>query len=84
MRSSVRSRLAPPSLTFFSITYSLPDDLVRRRLAALKDPREIIADPEALLLWGETQREDTGFETWLSQPAGQVPSAKPQPVRKAG
>ena len=29
------------------------DELVRQRLAALKDPREVIADPERALLWGE-------------------------------
>jgi uncharacterized protein YbjT (DUF2867 family) len=55
------------------------DDLVRRRLAALKDPREIIADPKALysgakisertLLPGTNARlGETRFETWVSQP----------------
>ncbi|HEY1939836.1 MAG TPA: SDR family oxidoreductase [Candidatus Angelobacter sp.] len=55
------------------------DDLVRRRLAALKDPREVIADPNALysgakisertLLPGNNARlGETRFETWLSQP----------------
>jgi uncharacterized protein YbjT (DUF2867 family) len=71
------------------------DDLVRRRLAALKDSREVIADPNALysgakisertLVPGNDARlGETRFETWLSQPAGQIPSTKPQPVRKAG
>src|SRR3954452_24584852 len=71
------------------------DDLVRRRLAALKDPREVIADPEArysgakisertLVPGNDAQLGETSFETWLSQPAGQIPSAKSQPVRKAG
>ncbi|HET8889848.1 MAG TPA: SDR family oxidoreductase [Candidatus Angelobacter sp.] len=56
------------------------DDLVRRRLAALKDPREVIADPNALysgakvgertLVPGNNaQLGETRFETWLSQPA---------------
>jgi uncharacterized protein YbjT (DUF2867 family) len=71
------------------------DDLVRRRLAALKDPREVIADPNALysgakinertLVPGNNaQLGETRFETWLSQPAGQIPGTKPQPTRKAG
>ena len=62
------------------------DDLVRRRLAALKDPREVIADPKALysgarlnertLVPGDNARiGETRFETWLTQPAAQIPSA---------
>jgi uncharacterized protein YbjT (DUF2867 family) len=62
------------------------DDLVQRRLATLKDPREVIADPNALyagaklsertLLPGNNARlGDTRFETWLTQPAAQVPRA---------
>ena len=62
------------------------DDLVRRRLAALKDPREVIADPKALysgarlnektLVPGDNARlGETRFETWLTQSAAQVPSA---------
>ena len=60
------------------------DDLVRRRLAALKDPREVIADPKALysgakisertLLPGNGARlGETRFETWLTQSAAQIP-----------
>lgn len=56
------------------------DDLVRRRLAALKDPREVIADPKALysgarlsertLVPGNNARlGKTSFETWLNQSA---------------
>ena len=71
------------------------DDLVRRRLAALKDPREVIADPNArysgakisertLVPGDDAQLGETRFETWLSQPAGQIPSTKPQSARKAG
>jgi len=63
------------------------DELVRRRLAALKDPREVIADPKALydgaqvsertLLPGNDARlGETRFETWVRQPAGKTPSAK--------
>jgi uncharacterized protein YbjT (DUF2867 family) len=67
------------------------DDLVRRRLAALKDAREVIADPKALysgaklsertLVPGNNARlGETRFETWLTQPAAQIPSAHPQPT----
>jgi len=63
------------------------DDLVRRRLAALKDPREVIADPKALysgaklgertLVPGNDARlGQTTFETWLIQSGGKIPSAK--------
>jgi len=63
------------------------DDLVRRRLAALKDPREVIADPKALysgaklgertLVPGNDARlGQTTFETWLIQSGGTIPSAK--------
>src|SRR5690349_4643146 len=63
------------------------DDLVRRRLAALNDPREVIAAPRALysgakvsektLVTGNDARlGPTTFETWLTQSAGKIPSAK--------
>jgi uncharacterized protein YbjT (DUF2867 family) len=66
------------------------DELIRRRLASLKDPREVIADPNALysgaklsentLVPGNNARlGETRFETWLTQPAAQIPSA-PQPT----
>jgi uncharacterized protein YbjT (DUF2867 family) len=66
------------------------DDLVRRRLAALKDAREVIADPNALysgaritdmtLMPGKNARlGETRFETWLTLPAAQIPSAHPEP-----
>jgi uncharacterized protein YbjT (DUF2867 family) len=56
------------------------DELVRRRLAALKDPREVIADPEArysgaklslrTLVPEKTARlGETRFETWLKKKA---------------
>jgi uncharacterized protein YbjT (DUF2867 family) len=67
------------------------DELVQRRLATLKDPREVIADPNArysgakisekTLLPGNNARlGETRFETWLTQPAAQIPSAHPQPT----
>jgi uncharacterized protein YbjT (DUF2867 family) len=63
------------------------DELVRRRLAALKDPREVIADPEArysgaklslrTLVPDKTARlGETRFETWLTQSAAQIPNRK--------
>jgi uncharacterized protein YbjT (DUF2867 family) len=66
------------------------DELVRRRLTALKDPREVIADPNALysgarlsertLVPGNNARlGETRFETWLTQPAAQIPGA-PHPT----
>ena len=56
------------------------DDLVRRRLATLKDPREVIADPQAryagaelgerTLLPGRDARfGETRFDTWLARSA---------------
>jgi uncharacterized protein YbjT (DUF2867 family) len=67
------------------------DELVRRRLASLKNSREVIADPNArysgaevsekTLLPGNNARlGETRFETWLTQPAAQIPSAQPQPT----
>ena len=62
------------------------DDLVRLRLAALKDPREVIADPNArysgakisektLVPGNDARLGETRFETWLTQSAAQIPSA---------
>ena len=59
------------------------DELVRRRLASLKDPREVTADlnarysgaklSEKTLLPGDNARlGETRFETWLTQPAAQI------------
>ena len=67
------------------------DELVQRRLTSLKDPREVIADPNArysgaklsekTLVPGNNARlSETRFETWLTQPAAQIPSAPPQPT----
>ena len=65
------------------------DELVRRRLATLKDAREVIADPSArysgatvgektLVPGNDARLGETRFETWLTQPAAQIPSAHPQ------
>lgn len=62
------------------------DELVRRRLVSLKDPREIVADPNAryggatvsekTLLPGKNARlGETRFDTWLTQPAAQASRA---------
>src|SRR5882724_8572183 len=59
------------------------DELVRRRLATLKDPREVIADPNALysgaklsettLVPGNNARlGETRFETWVTQSAAKA------------
>jgi uncharacterized protein YbjT (DUF2867 family) len=62
------------------------DDLVRRGLAAWKDPREVIADPKAryygiavgektLIPGNDARLGKTTFETWLTQSLGKIPSA---------
>ncbi len=67
------------------------DELVRRRLATLNDPREVVPDPNALyagaklsertLLPGNNARlGETRFETWQAQSAAQVPGARTQPT----
>jgi len=67
------------------------DELVRRRLASLKDPREVIADPKALYSGAKLSERtlvpssnarlgETRFETWVTSPAAQIPSAHPQPT----
>jgi len=69
-------------------------ELVQRRLATLKDPREVVADPNArysgakitektLVPDNNARLGQTRFETWLSQPAAQIPSAHPQPTGAA-
>ena len=66
------------------------DELVRRRLAALEDPREVIADPHALYAGAQislrtlvpdnnAQLGETRFETWLSRsttPSSKLPEFK--------
>ena len=62
------------------------DELVRRRLVSLKDPREVVADSNAryggarvsekTLLPGNNARlGETRFETWLTQPTAEIPKA---------
>ncbi len=62
------------------------DELVRRRLAALNDAREVVADPNArysgarldrrTLLPGEGARlSATTFDAWLAQPSAQILTA---------
>jgi len=62
------------------------DEMVRRRLAQLKDPREVVTDPNArysgakvserTLLPGSNARlGETRFETWLAQSGAQRPAA---------
>jgi hypothetical protein len=66
------------------------DELVRRRLDTLKDPREVIADPDArysgakiserTLVPGDNARlGETRFEAWLTQSVAQIPGT-PQPA----
>jgi uncharacterized protein YbjT (DUF2867 family) len=63
------------------------DELVRRRLASLKDPREVVADPRArydgaevsertLLPGKEARLGETHFADWLESSASQPPKAK--------
>src|SRR5947207_12364515 len=67
------------------------DELVRRRLAQLGDPREVVADPNALysgakindrtLVPGDNARlGETRYEAWLNQTPGQIPHAKSHPA----
>ncbi|HTR64582.1 MAG TPA: SDR family oxidoreductase [Terriglobales bacterium] len=67
------------------------DELVRRRLASLNDSREVIADANAryagaklsertLVPGNHARLGETRFETWLTQPAAQIPSAHAQPA----
>jgi len=70
------------------------DELVRLRLASLKDSREVVADPNApysganindsTLVPGDNARlGETRFETWLTLPAAQISTAHPQPAAVA-
>jgi uncharacterized protein YbjT (DUF2867 family) len=67
------------------------DELVRRRLSSLKDPREIVADPNApysgakisertLLPENNARLGETRFESWLTQQTAQIPSSHRQPT----
>ena len=59
------------------------DELVRRALAAWKDPREVVAEPHARYYGIEVSEKtlvpnedarlgETRFETWLTQPAAKA------------
>jgi uncharacterized protein YbjT (DUF2867 family) len=67
------------------------DELVRRDLAARKDPREVVADQHALYYGiklsestlvpaSDARLGETRFETWLSESTGQIPNANVQPA----
>jgi len=62
------------------------DELVRRRLATLNDPREVIADAHARYSGAEVSERtlvpgkdarlgETRFESWLTQPAAKAAAA---------
>lgn len=70
------------------------NEIVRRDLAARKDPREVVADPSAryygiavserTLVPGDDARlGETRFETWLRQSTGQAASTEAKPARTA-
>ena len=70
------------------------DELVRQALAAWKDPREVVADPNAryygvklsdkTLVPGDSARlGQTRFKTWLSQSKGQGANTNAQSLGKA-
>lgn len=67
------------------------DELVRRHMAQLRDPREVITDANALysgakvndrtLVPGNNARlGETRYETWLNQATAQPPHTKSQPA----
>ena len=67
------------------------DELIRRGLAARKDPREVITDPHAryygvkvsestLVPGNDARLGETRFENWLSQSARQIPNTNLQPA----
>jgi quercetin dioxygenase-like cupin family protein len=69
------------------------DELVRRDLAALKDPREVISNPHARYFGGELSERtlvpgddarlgETRFETWLSQSARQISNVSLRPTAR--
>ena len=63
------------------------DELIRQRLSALNDPREVVADPGAryfgtelsersIVPTGEAQLGKTRFEDWLKLSTSQIPNPK--------
>jgi uncharacterized protein YbjT (DUF2867 family)/nitrite reductase/ring-hydroxylating ferredoxin subunit len=70
------------------------DELIRQRLSALNDSREVVADPQARyfgtelsersIVPGDTaQLGETRFEAWLSSSASQLPPPPPKPATAA-
>jgi uncharacterized protein YbjT (DUF2867 family) len=70
------------------------DELARQGLAANKDPREVVADPQAtyygvavsertLIPDDNAQLGQTRFADWLRDPASQPPSARPNTAATA-
>jgi len=70
------------------------DDFIRQRLAALNDPREVIADRDAkyfgtelsersIVPGDDAQLGETSFQDWLKQPTNQAPTAKQEPATPA-
>jgi uncharacterized protein YbjT (DUF2867 family) len=68
-------------------------ELVRQDLAALNDPREVIADPQAryygievsettLIPGSDARLGETRFETWLRESINQSPATTRQPARE--
>lgn len=71
------------------------DELIRRDLAALNDPREVISDPHAPYFGGELSERtlvpdndarlgETRFESWLSHHARQIPDRSLQSATGTG
>ena len=67
------------------------DELIRRDLAARKDPREVISDPDARYFGIEVSERtlvpdddarlgETRFEDWLSHAMKQLPKTDLQPA----
>jgi uncharacterized protein YbjT (DUF2867 family) len=70
------------------------DELIRQRLSSLNDPREVVADPNALyfgtrlsersIVPGDNaQLGETRFEDWLNSSSSQAPPASVQPATVA-
>jgi uncharacterized protein YbjT (DUF2867 family)/nitrite reductase/ring-hydroxylating ferredoxin subunit len=70
------------------------DELIRKRLSALNDSREVVADPKARYFGAElsersivpgdtAQLGETRFEDWLSDSSSQAPSPGAQPTTAA-
>jgi uncharacterized protein YbjT (DUF2867 family) len=69
------------------------DELIRQGLSARRDPREVIADPQARYFGTElnersivpdddAQLGQTRFEDWLSRPENQTSPTNPQPTAR--